>query len=52
MAPRRNSWTWPKALPRTPGGLSFDAGDLAEIRGDLRVVDPLLADWIRSRFPL
>jgi hypothetical protein len=30
----------------------IDAGDLAEIEGDLRVVDPLLADWIRSRFPL
>lgn len=30
----------------------MDGGDLAEIDGELRVVDPLLADWIRSRFPL
>lgn len=29
-----------------------DAGELAVIDGELRIVDPLLADWIRQRFPL
>lgn len=29
-----------------------DAGELAVVNGELRVVDPVLADWIRQRFPL
>lgn len=29
-----------------------DAGELAVVGGELRIVDPLLADWIRQRFPL
>ncbi|HET8929609.1 MAG TPA: ATP-binding protein [Acidimicrobiales bacterium] len=29
----------------------IDAGDVAETDGHRRVVDPILADWIRRRFP-
>ncbi|HEX3425362.1 MAG TPA: hypothetical protein VHT30_04470 [Acidimicrobiales bacterium] len=30
----------------------LDSGELAETGGELRIVDPVLADWIRNRFPL
>jgi hypothetical protein len=30
----------------------LDTGDLAERAGRLVVVDPLMADWLRRRFPL
>lgn len=30
----------------------MDAGELARFGDELRIVDPVLADWIRNRFPL
>jgi hypothetical protein len=30
----------------------LDSGELTEAGGKLRIVDPILADWIRNRFPL
>jgi len=30
----------------------LDSGDLLDIDGELRVVDPLLADWLRNRFSI
>ncbi|HUJ67621.1 MAG TPA: ATP-binding protein [Acidimicrobiales bacterium] len=30
----------------------LDSGELTEAGGELRIVDPVLADWIRNRFPL
>jgi len=30
----------------------LDSGDLAEVGAGLSVVDPLLADWLRRRFPI
>lgn len=45
-------------LAVTPGaaqharGTLLAAGDIADVLGELVVVDPILADWIRRRFPL
>jgi hypothetical protein len=33
-------------------GTLLDRGDLVEEDGKLQVVDPLLADWLRQRFPI
>jgi uncharacterized protein len=30
----------------------LDSGDLAEISGELVVVDPILGEWLRQRFPI
>ena len=33
-------------------GTLLDSGDLVQAEGGLAVVDPLLADWLRRRFPI
>jgi hypothetical protein len=30
----------------------LDSGELTEVGSELRIVDPVLADWIRNRFPI
>jgi hypothetical protein len=41
-----------KSTAQSARRVLIDSGELTEISGELRIVDPILADWIRNRFPL
>lgn len=42
----------PKSSAQNARRVLLDTGELVEAGGQLRIVDPLLADWIRGRFSL